>query len=97
MSANGKWTVTADSPLGRQTFGLRFKIKGARFSGVISSPMGSQDIEGAIAGDTLTWTTEMLQPMKLTIEYSATVSGETIAGTIKAGAFGAFPFSGERG
>ena len=65
-------------------------------TGTTSGRMGEQTIEGKIAGDTLTWSTAITQPMPMTLEFSATVSGDTMSGNVKLGAFGSAPLSGVR-
>jgi hypothetical protein len=47
-------------------------------------------------GNTLTWSMKMTVPMPMTLEGSATVDGDTVTGSVKAGAFGSFPLSGTR-
>jgi hypothetical protein len=51
---------------------------------------------GKVDGNKLTWTMNMTVPMPMTLEGEATVDGDAITGTVKAGAFGAFPMSGSR-
>jgi hypothetical protein len=38
----------------------------------------------------------MTVPMPMTLEGTATVDGDTITGSVKAGAFGTFPMTGTR-
>lgn len=96
MSADGNWKAVANSPMGKQPFTLTVKSQGDSFTGSLSSQMGSQDITGKISGETLTWTLKIEQPMSLTLEYTAQISGDKMTGTIKAGAFGSSPFEGTR-
>lgn len=59
--------------------------------------MGSVDItDGTLDGNTLNWTMAMTVPMPMTLTCTATVDGDTITGSIGAGAFGNFPMSGTR-
>ena len=59
--------------------------------------MGAMDItDGKVSGNTLTWTMDMKVPMPMTLECEATVDGDAITGTIKAGMFGAMAMSGSR-
>jgi hypothetical protein len=39
---------------------------------------------------------KMTVPMPMTLEGEATVDGDTLTGTVKAGAFGSFPINGTR-
>ena len=52
--------------------------------------------EGKIDGNTLTWKMDMTVPMPLTLEATATIDGDTLTGTVNAGAFGAMPMTGSR-
>lgn len=96
MSADGNWKAVANSPMGKQEFTISLKTEGESLTGKVSSPMGSLDIAGKVAGDTVTWTARIEQPMAMTLEYTAKITGDKIAGTIKAGAFGSSPFEGVR-
>ena len=58
--------------------------------------MGSMDVAGEVDGDTLTWKQQMTVPMPMTLDCTATVDGDTLTGTVGAGAFGSFPMSGTR-
>ncbi|MFM5949047.1 MAG: hypothetical protein ACKOPM_07445, partial [Novosphingobium sp.] len=72
-------------------------VDGDTFSGTNAGAMGSMEMEnGKVDGNKLTWTMKMTVPMPMTLEGEATVDGDTITGTVKAGAFGSFPLSGTR-
>lgn len=96
MAVDGTYDVTVKSPLGDQNSTLNVKSDGASFTGTNSGAMGSNDISGAVDGDTLTWKQEMTVPMPMTLDMTATVDGDTITGTVGAGAFGSFPMTGTR-
>jgi hypothetical protein len=95
-NVDGKWSMTADTPMGKQSFELTVATEGESFKGAMSSPMGAQDVSGTVSGDTLTFAMQMEQPMKLTLDYSLTVTGDAIAGSVKAGAFGSSNITGTR-
>ena len=58
---------------------------------------GDIDIEdGTVDGDNLTWKASMTSPMPMTLEFTATVSGDEINGEVKLGAFGNATFTGTR-
>ncbi len=98
MSATGQWKVVIKSPMGEQEAILSLKQDGAALSGNATSAMfGSAEIENASAnGDVLTWTMSVKSPMPMTLEGEATISGDSMTGSMKAGAFGAFPLTGTR-
>ena len=58
--------------------------------------MGSQEVSGKVDGDTLTWSSAITSPMPMTLEFSATVAGDTMTGNVKLGAFGNAALSGVR-
>ena len=70
---------------------------GTTFTGSNVGPLGSLEIEnGKIDGNTLTWTMQMTVPMPLTLNATATIDGDTLTGTVNAGAFGDMPMTGTR-
>ena len=97
MSANGTWNTTINTPMGAQNGTLELNVDGSGLSGKMSSPQGEMAIEnGAIDGDSLSWKAAITAPMPMTLEFSATVDGDAITGTVKLGAFGEAEFSGTR-
>ena len=96
MSADGNWKITINTPMGAQTVDANITTSGDTFTGTTKGRMGEQTIEGKVAGDNLTWSTAITQPMPMTLEFSATVSGDSMSGNVKLGAFGSAPLSGVR-
>lgn len=98
MSADGTWNVTINSPMGAQQATLTLATDGGSLSGQMASPQGTQDFSGGtVDGDNLSWSVQMTQPMPMTLDITATVSGDEISGNVKLGAFGDASFSGTRG
>lgn len=93
---DGSYDVVVKSPLGDQKSTLTVKSDGATFTGTNSGAMGSTDVSGTVDGATLAWKQEMTVPMPMTLDMTATVEGDTITGTVGAGAFGSFPMTGTR-
>ena len=97
MSADGKWDVKMDTPMGSQEAQIELKTDGGNVSGSMNSPMGSIDItEGTVDGDNVTWKASMAQPMPMTLEFTAKVDGDNISGQVALGTFGNAAFSGTR-
>ncbi|MGH6785670.1 MAG: hypothetical protein ACREBO_02480 [Novosphingobium sp.] len=97
MSVSGTYNVVTKTPMGDQSSKFTVVADGDTFTGSNAGPMGSLNLDnGKVSGNTLTWTSNMTVPMPMTLEGEATVDGDAITGTIKAGAFGAFPMSGTR-
>ncbi len=96
MSADGNWNITINSPMGAQKVSATITTNGGTFTGTTQTPAGEQAIEGKVDGDKLTWSTAITQPMPMTLEFEATVSGDTMSGNVKLGAFGNAPLTGTR-
>lgn len=98
MSVAGTYDTAVKSPMGEQkgTFTVNDCGDGT-FTGSMSGGMGSMDVEdGKIDGNTLTWKMNMMVPMPMTLDCEATVEGDTMTGTVGAGAFGKMPLSGTK-
>ncbi len=93
---DGSYDCVVKSPLGDQKTILTVKSDGASFTGTNAGAMGSMDLSGTVEGNMLAWKQQMTVPMPMTLDCQATVDGDTINGTVGAGAFGSFPMTGTR-
>ncbi|MEO1170389.1 MAG: hypothetical protein AAFW97_16920 [Pseudomonadota bacterium] len=90
----GTWDSTVNSPMGEQKSTMTLNQEGDTVTGVNAGATGSADVqEGKVDGDTFTWKMDITVPMPMTLEGTATVEGDKMAGNIKAGAFGEMPFT----
>ena len=97
MSVAGTYTVITKTPMGDQSSDMTITVDGDTFTGTNAGAMGSMSLDnGKIDGDKLTWSMNMTVPMPMTLDGEATVDGDAITGSVKAGAFGTFPISGTR-
>lgn len=98
MSVAGTYNTTVKSPMGDQAGTFTVEDNGdGTFSGNMAGGMGSMDVEnGKVDGNTLTWKMNMVVPMPMTLDCEATIDGDTLTGSVNAGAFGAMPVSGTR-
>lgn len=97
MSAAGTWNTTINTPMGAQTGTLTLEVDGSALTGKMAGAQGEMAIQdGAIDGDNLTWKADITSPMAMTLEFSATVEGDNLNGSVKLGAFGDSTFSGTR-
>ncbi|MEQ1494151.1 MAG: hypothetical protein ABL912_00130 [Novosphingobium sp.] len=97
MSVAGTYECVTKTPMGDQKSDVTIVVDGDTFSGTNAGAMGSMDMEnGKVDGNKLTWSMKMTVPMPMTLEGEATIDGDTITGTVKAGAFGSFPLNGTR-
>lgn len=97
MAIDGKWEITINSPMGAQKATLDLKAEGAALSGTQTAMQGTQALaNGKIDGNNIAWSASITSPMPMTLEFSGMVDGDKLSGSVKAGAFGSFPFSGGR-
>jgi len=94
---DGVWECVTKSPLGDQKSTVTVKSNGDGWTGTNVGAMGTAEItDGKISGNTLTWTMQMTVPMPMTLTCEATIDGDSLTGTVGAGAFGSFPMTGTR-
>lgn len=96
MSADGNWKITINTPMGAQEVMATITTSGDTFTGTTEARGQQQTVSGKVDGDTLTWSSQITQPMPMTLEFTATVAGDSMTGSVKLGAFGNAPLSGVR-
>jgi hypothetical protein len=86
------------TPIGEQHSTLVLSSSGNAVQGTMSSgAMGSTALrDGTTDGRSASWKADISQPMSMTLEFTASVDGDTISGNAKLGMFGNAPFSGTR-
>lgn len=93
----GSYDCVTKSPMGDQKSVFTVQVDGDSFTGQNAGAMGSMDVEnGKVDGNKLTWTMNMKVPMPMKLDCEATVDGDALTGTIKAGAFGSMAMTGTR-
>lgn len=98
MSLGGSYDCVTKTPLGEQK-GVLTIVPGSgdSFTGSITGDLGSMEIrDGRISGNRLSWQMKMTSPMPMDLDCTATVEGDTLTGTVKAGMFGTMELSGTR-
>ncbi|WP_260928630.1 hypothetical protein [Novosphingobium sp. 9] len=98
MGIAGTYDFAVATPMGEQkgTLSVVPDATGASFTGKVAGALGALSITGTVSGDTLEWTMKTPVPIPLEIECSATISGDTLSGTAKAGFMGSYPMTGTR-
>ena len=97
MSVAGTYTCVTKTPMGDQTSEVTIEVDGDSFTGSNVGAMGSMSLDnGKVDGNKVTWSMNMTVPMPMTLEGEATIEGDVLTGSVKAGAFGTFPMSGTR-
>jgi hypothetical protein len=97
MAVDGKWEIVINSPMGAQKATLDLATDGANLSGTQSAAQGSGPLEnGKVDGSKVSWSAKITSPMPMTLEFAGNVEGDKLSGSVKAGAFGSFPFNGSK-
>jgi hypothetical protein len=98
MSADGTWKLVMNTPIGERKSTLTLKSAGAALSGKMTNEEGnSTDIlDGKADGNAVSFKAAIKSPMPLTLEFSGSVDGDKISGTVNASGVGSWPFSGTR-
>lgn len=94
-SVAGTWTVTVKSPTGPMATTLVLEHGDGKLSGTQSGE-GATTVIDQVRFDkgTLVWTNQITKPMKLKLEFSGVVDGNTMTGKVKTGFMGSFAFTG---
>jgi hypothetical protein len=83
--------------MGAQESTVELVSDGSALTGTQSGNEGASPIyAGSVDGDTATWKVDITRPMALSVTFTATVDGDSISGTVKAGMFPKSSFSGSR-
>lgn len=97
MAVDGVYETVVKSPMGDQKGTLTVKTDGDTWTGSNAGAMGTIEItDGKVDGNTIKWSMNITVPMPMTLTNEATIDGDTITGSVTAGAFGSFPLTGTR-
>jgi hypothetical protein len=97
MSVDGTWQIILKTPMGEQSSTIELVSDGTALSGTQSGNGESGPIyDGSAEGDTATWKVDITKPMALTVAFTATVDGDSISGSAKAGMLMRASFTGSR-
>lgn len=97
MSADGNWNVVVSTPMGERRATLSLKADGGTLKGSQTADGNSAEIfDGTVSGNDIAWKVSITDPMEMTLEFTGTVTGDNIGGSVKLGMFGSSTFSGTR-
>jgi hypothetical protein len=97
MSADGNWNIVVTTPMGERHATLSVKTEGGALKGSQMADGNSAEIfEGTVNGNDVAWKVSISDPMEMTLEFTGTVTGDNIGGSVKLGMFGSSSFSGTR-
>jgi len=97
MSVDGTWNLSMQTPIGERKSKLSLEGAGGVLKGNLTGDQGNATTiyEGKESGNSVSWKADIKSPMPLTLEFSGTVDGDKISGTVSA-AVGSWPFTGSR-
>ena len=79
----GTWQMTSEGRNGPITSTLTIQQDAAAIKGTLSGPRGDSAFEGTVAGNKISFTVKRDTPNgTFTIEYTGTVDGDSIKGTV---------------
>ncbi|MEY2927335.1 MAG: hypothetical protein RL367_1812 [Pseudomonadota bacterium] len=97
MSVAGSWDCLLKTPMGDQKSIMTVTVDGDTWTGDNVGAQGALVCkDGKVDGNNLSWNMDLTVPMPMKLEATATVDGDAITGSVKAGMFGSFPLTGTR-
>jgi hypothetical protein len=97
MAVDGTWNLTMETPMGERASTLVVKVAGGKLEGTQSAEgQTAQIFEGRVNGNDVGWKVSITQPMPLTLDFSGTVDGDAMTGSVQLGMFGSSPFRAKR-
>jgi hypothetical protein len=82
----GTWEMTSQGRQGPMTSTLTIDQTGNKFKGTLKGARGETPIEGTVDGNKIAFSIERDTPNgKMTLNYTGTVDGDAIKGTVKVG------------
>jgi hypothetical protein len=97
MAVDGNWNLTMTTPMGERQATLSLKAAGGTLTGTQGAEGNTAEIfDGTVNGNDVSWKVSITNPMPLTLEFTGTVSGDSINGEMGIGPMGSFPFTGAR-
>jgi D-glucosaminate-6-phosphate ammonia-lyase len=93
----GTWELNVESPMGSRASDAIFTQTGGTLGGKMVSPRGEVPLKGTIAGEAINFGINVnVQGQDLQIDYTGTVTGDTMSGTVVFGSFGDGKWTGKK-
>jgi hypothetical protein len=97
MTADGNWNLVVVTPMGERQATLSARTDGNALKGSQAADGNSAEIfDGTVDGNAVAWKVSIIDPMPMTLEFSGTIDGDKLSGSVTLGAFGSASFSGTR-
>jgi len=94
---SGTWELNVESPMGSRASDAIFTQTGETLGGKMVSPRGEVPLTGTVSGDAVKFGINVnVQGQNLQIDYSGTVTGDTMSGTVQFGSFGDGKWTGKK-
>ena len=94
---DGSWECVTKTPMGDQKTVLTIQRDGKYLTGTNVGANGTMDLlDGEIDGNKITWRMELTSPFTMELDASATIDGDKLSVSVKAGAFGSSVITGTR-
>jgi hypothetical protein len=93
----GTWIVTTESPMGSRDADAIFTQSGEQLGGKMVSSRGEVPLTGTLKGDAVAFAMNVtVQGNELQIDYTGTVTGDTMSGTVEFGPLAKGKWTGKR-
>lgn len=94
---SGTWELNVESPMGSRASDAIFTQAGETLGGKMVSPRGETPLTGTLQGEAINFGINVnVQGQNLQIDYTGTVTGDTMSGTVVFGSFGDGKWTGKR-
>jgi hypothetical protein len=95
MSVAGKWNITIKAPTGPQKTVLELIVADGKISGSQTGQgMTTEISDASLDGSKLFWINHVKKPLRMKVEFTATVEDSSMNGKVKAGFMGSYSFTG---
>jgi len=85
MTVDGNWSLVVATPLGERRGILSVKTEGATLKGQMVDANSTEIFDGTVEGDQICWKVNITEPMPMTLEFTDTVDGDKLAGSVVLG------------
>ena len=93
----GTWELNVESPMGSRASDAVFTQTGETLGGKLVSPRGEAPLTGTLKGVAIAFGINVnVQGQNLQIEYTGTVTGDTMSSTVVFGSFGDGEWTGKK-
>ena len=97
MTADGNWNLVVSTPMGERQATLSLNTEATTLKGSQMADGNSVEIfDGTVNGNDVSWKVSITDPMPMTLEFTGTIKGSELTGSVTLGAFGSSSFSGTR-